>query len=217
MAATTRAYGVAAVLLIALGMTACTTGSDSPESSSPVVQLGAPGEENRTLSPEEAAEIEPPEHIQADITFMQMMIEHHDQAVTMTGWVDERTTDRDLRLFAERMRLSQDSEIEFMAEWLQDRGTPLRGDHAAHTAETMPGMLTAEQLEQLEAAEGEDFERLFLQFMIQHHNGALEMVEDLRAAGGGMEIMISRFANDVAGDQSIEIARMQQMLAELDS
>ncbi|WP_353815100.1 DUF305 domain-containing protein [Agromyces sp. SYSU T00266] len=217
MAASARSFGVAAALLLALGMTACTTGNDSPESTSPVVQLGAPGEENRTLSPEEAAEIGQPEHTDADIAFMQMMIVHHDQAVTMTEWVDERTTDRDLRLMAERMRVSQEDEIEFMANWLRDRGTPLEGDHADHGAEMMPGMLTDEQLESLEAATGEDFERLFLEYMIQHHGGALQMVADLRAAGGGMEIMVNRFANDVEGDQGIEIARMQQMLAELGS
>lgn len=217
MAASARSCGIAAALMLALGLTACTTGNDSPEPTGPVVQLGAPGEENRTLSPDEAAEIEQPEHTDADIAFMQMMIEHHDQAVTMTGWVDERTTDRDLRLLAERMRISQEDEIEFMVGWLQDRGTPLQGDHADHTAGMMPGMLTEEQLEELEAATGEDFERLFLQSMIQHHAGALEMVADLRTAGGGMEISVSRFANDVEGDQGIEISRMQQMLAELGS
>lgn len=217
MAATARSCGIAAALMLALGLTACTTGNDSPAPTGPVVQLGAPGEENRTLSPEEAAEIEQPEHTDADIAFMQMMIEHHDQAVTMTEWVDERTTDRDLRLLAERMRISQEDEIEFMVGWLQDRGTPLQGDHSDHAAGTMPGMLTEEQLEELEAATGEDFERLFLQSMIQHHAGALEMVADLRAAGGGMEIAVGRFANDVEGDQGIEISRMQQMLAELGS
>ncbi|WP_401000450.1 DUF305 domain-containing protein [Agromyces sp. GXQ0307] len=217
MAASARSFGVAAALLVALGLTGCTAGGDDPESTGPVVQLGAPGEENRTLSPDEAAAIEQPEHTDADIAFMQMMILHHDQAVTMTEWVDGRTTDRDLRLMAERMRVSQSDEIEFMSDWLRDRGTPLRGDHASHGAEMMPGMLTDEQLEELEAATGEDFERLFLEYMIQHHSGALQMVADLRAAGGGMEVMVSRFANDVEGDQGIEIARMQQMLAELGS
>ena len=217
MAATARSCGIAAALMLALGLTACTTGNDSPAPTGPVVQLGAPGEQNRTLSPEEAAEIEQPEHTDADIAFMQMMIEHHDQAVTMTEWVEERTTDRDLRLLAERMRISQEDEIDFMVGWLQERGTPLQGDHADHSAGMMPGMLTEEQLDELEAATGEDFERLFLQYMIQHHTGALEMVADLRAAGGGMEISVSRFANDVEGDQGIEISRMQQMLAELGS
>jgi len=216
MTASARPLGVAAALLLALGLTACTAGDDAPAATGPVVQLGAPGEENRTLSPEEAGEIAPPEHTEADVEFMQMMILHHDQAVTMAEWVDDRTDDRDLRLMAERMRVSQSDEIDYMAGWLRDRGTPLQGDHA-HGGELMPGMLTDEQLEQLEAADGEEFERLFLEFMIQHHAGALEMVADLRSAGGGNEISVARFAADVEGDQSIEIARMQGMLAELAS
>ncbi|MGR2752388.1 DUF305 domain-containing protein [Agromyces arachidis] len=218
MTALRRCSAFGTVALLALGLTACTPAqSEQPQSTGPVVQLGAPGEPNRTLSPEEAGGIEQPGHTDADIAFMQMMIVHHDQALTMTGWVDERTTDRDLRLLAERMRISQDDEVDFMAGWLQDRGTPLRGEHADHGAAMMPGMLTDEQLAELEAATGEDFERLFLEYMIQHHAGALEMVADLRAAGGGMELEVDRFARDVEGDQGIEIARMQSMLAELGS
>lgn len=216
MTALRRTCTVGTVIALALGLTACTTGPEQPESTSPMVQLGAPGEPNRTMSPEEAAGIEQPEHTEADVEFMQMMILHHDQAITMTEWVDDRTQDRDIRLMAERMRVSQEDEMDYMAAWLQERGTPLRGDHADHGGGMMmPGMLTEEQLEQLEGASGEDFERLFLEYMIQHHTGALQMVADLRAAGGGMEISVGRFANDVEGDQGIEIARMQQMLAAL--
>ncbi|MEI5584402.1 DUF305 domain-containing protein [Agromyces sp. CCNWLW208] len=179
-----------------------------------MVQLGAPGEPNRTLSPDEAAGIEGPEHTEADVAFMQMMIEHHDQALTMTGLVEERTEDRDIRLLAERMRISQEDEVDYMARWLQDRGTPLRDEHGGHADGMMPGMLTEEQLDRLEGADGEEFERLFLEYMIQHHSGALEMVADLRAAGGGMEVSIGQFAREVEGDQGIEISRMQGMLAE---
>ena len=144
-----------------------------------------------------------------------MMILHHDQALTMTGWVEDRTTDRDVRLLAERMQVSQEDEMDFMAGWLQERGTPLRDEHAGHGGgHDMPGMLTDEQLDRLEAAEGEEFERLFLESMIQHHQGALEMVADLWAADGGLEPNIGQFARHVEGDQGIEIARMQEMLAE---
>ena len=133
------------------------------------------------------------------------------------NWVDERTTDRDIRLLAERMRISQEDELDFMAGWLQDRGTPLQdehGGHGGHAGDMMPGMLTDEQLDRLEAAEGEEFERLFLEYMIQHHSGALEMVADLWASDGGQEPAIGQFARHVEGDQGIEIARMQEMLAE---
>lgn len=219
MTALRRSCMVGTVIALGFGLTACTAGaSEPPEPSSPMVQLGAPGEPNRTMSPEEAAGIEQPEHTEADVAFMQMMILHHDQAITMTEWVDDRTQDRDIRLLAERMRISQEDELDFMAGWLQERGTPLRGDHADHGGGMMmPGMLTEEQLEQLEAASGEEFERLFLEYMIQHHSGALEMVADLRAAGGGMEIAVGQFAREVEGDQGIEISRMQGLLAELGS
>jgi uncharacterized protein (DUF305 family) len=215
MTASERPLVIGVAVVLALGLSACTaSGSEAPEPTIPTVQLGAPGEPNRTLSPDEAAAVQGPEHGDDDVAFMQMMIVHHDQAITMTGWVDERTQDRDIRLLAERMRISQEAEIEFIAGWLQDRGTPLRGDHADHAGGAMPGMLTEEQLERLEASTGEEFERLFLEYMIQHHSGALEMVADLWAAGAGQEVTIGRFARDVEGDQGIEIARMQGMLAE---
>lgn len=216
MTALRRSCMVGTVIALGFGLSACTAGaSEPPEPTSPMVQLGAPGEPNRTMSPEEAGGIEEPEHTEADVAFMQMMILHHDQAITMTEWVDDRTQDRDVRLLAERMRISQEDELDFMAGWLQERGTPLRGDHADHGGGMMmPGMLTEEQLDRLEAADGEEFERLFLEYMIQHHSGALEMVADLWASDGGQEPAIGQFARHVEGDQGIEIARMQEMLAE---
>lgn len=216
MTALRRSCMIGTVIALGLGLSACTAGaSEPPEPTSPMVQLGAPGEPNRTMSPEEAGGIEEPGHTEADVAFMQMMILHHDQAITMTEWVDDRTQDRDIRLLAERMRISQEDELDFMAGWLQERGTPLRGDHADHGGGMMmPGMLTEEQLDRLEDADGEEFERLFLEYMIQHHSGALEMVADLWASDGGQEPAIGQFARHVEGDQGIEIARMQEMLAE---
>lgn len=218
MTAFERPIRIGAVLVFALALSGCTAGTAAaPEATNPTVQLGAPGEPNRTMSPDEAAGIEAPAHTEADVEFMRMMILHHDQAITMTGWVDDRTTDRDIRLLAERMRISQEDEMDLMAGWLQDRGTPLRdehGGHGDHADGMMPGMLTEEQLERLEAAEGEEFERLFLEYMIQHHQGALEMVADLWASDGGQEQEIGQFARHVEGDQAIEIGRMQTMLAE---
>jgi uncharacterized protein (DUF305 family) len=219
MTALRRSCTFATAVALGLGLSACTVGDPAtPEPTNPTVQLGAPGEPNRTMSPEEASGIQVPEHTEADVEFMQMMILHHDQAITMTGWVEERTTDRDIRLLAERMRISQEGEMDLMAEWLQQRGTPLRDEHAGHGgAHDMPGMLTDEQLERLEAADGEEFERLFLEYMIQHHQGALEMVADLWASDGGQEQAIGQFARHVEGDQAIEIGRMQAMLAEMGS
>ena len=214
MTAMGRSLRLGTVVVLALGLTACTAGSE-PAPTDPVVQLGAPGEPNRTLSPEEAGGIEAPTFVEEDVAFMRDMIEHHSQAIVMTGFVDERTDDRDIRLLAERMKVSQEDELDLMAKWMQERSQPIRGDgHDGHGANEMPGMLTQQQLDRLEAAEGDEFDRLFLEYMIQHHEGALQMVQDLYKAGGGQEASIGQFASHVEGDQGIEIARMQSMLAE---
>ena len=220
MTALGRFCGVGTVVALAIGLTACTASSPdsaSPTPTSPVTQLGAPGEPNRTLSPEEAAQLGVPEHVEADVRFMQDMIHHHDQALVMTGFVDERTQDRDIRLLAKRMKISQEDEMDLMVRWLQDRVELLERDHGDHGAEPMPGMLTDDQLARLEAATGAEFDRLFLEYMIQHHQGAMQMVEELRTAGGGNEPDIGQFARHVESDQGIEITRMQEMLVERSS
>ncbi len=207
--------GIACVgLALVFGLAACTAGSDEPAPTSPVVQLGAPGEENQTLSPEDAAKLESPKHTEADEQFMLDMVQHHNQAIVMTSFVDERTDDRDIRLLAKRMKISQQDEMDLMTRWLQDRVVPLTDEHGGHgDGHEMPGMLTDEQLAQLEAADGAAFERLFLEFMIQHHEGALQMVSELYTDGGGHESEIDQFARHVESDQGVEIARMQQLLA----
>lgn len=218
MTAMERSCRVGAVLMLVLGLAACTTGSDSVAPTSPVVQLGAPGEPNSTLSPDEAARLESPKHVEADSQFMLDMIQHHNQAIVMTEFVDERTDDREIRLIAERMKVSQEDELKLMIRWLQDRVIPLNDDRTGHSGHddehAMPGMLTDDQLARLEAADGAEFDRLFLEHMIQHHQGAVQMVDELYAAGGGHESDIDQFARHVESDQGIEIARMQQMLAE---
>jgi len=159
----------------------------------------------------------------ADVAFMQGMIGHHAQALVMTELVAERTPSADLRRLALRIEVSQRDEIALMRAWLQQRGheapDPLAhaGHGAAHEAHAhMPGMLSDAQLAELRAAHGVAFERLFLQFMIQHHEGALVMVRELFASpAGGQEAEIFQFASDVDADQQMEITRMRRMLAEL--
>lgn len=220
MTAMRRSFGVGTVLVLSLGLAACTTSAPEPPApTSPVVQLGAPGEPNRTLSPEDAAKLESPKHVEADEEFMLDMIQHHDQAIVMTGFVDENTDDRDIRLLAERMKISQEDEMKAITRWLQDRFIPVNEDGSGHghDGDAMPGMLTDDQLEDLESATGAEFDRLFLQSMIQHHQGAVQMVDELYAAGGGQESEVDQFARHVESDQGIEIARMQQMLADRSS
>jgi uncharacterized protein (DUF305 family) len=186
-----------------------------------IVQPGAPGQPSRTLSPEELAELEPPEHTQADVDFVRGMIHHHAQALWMTGLAPKRSTWKDLQQLALRMDLSQQAEVEQMRKWLQVRGEPAPELHRIHGhahgigMRPMPGMLDRDQVQQLRRASGKEFDRLFLRFMIQHHRGAVQMVEELYATDGGLEPEVDAIARHIDSDQLIEIGRMEQMLATL--
>ena len=176
------------------------------------VQPGAPGEPSRTVA---ATPAPPPGHTQADVEFMQGMIGHHAQALEMTALFEGRTETEDIRMLALRIEVSQTDEIKMMQGWLRARGedAPDVGAHHEHGM-LMPGMLTPEEMGQLEAATGAEFERLFLQFMISHHEGALIMVDNLYAnPGAGQEETVSAFSGEVVADQGIEIRRMREMLA----
>jgi uncharacterized protein (DUF305 family) len=176
-----------------------------------VVQPGAPGEPSRKITVTPTPEGR--DFVAADAEFMRGMIHHHDQAVRMTRWVPDRTASTSIRLLAKRMEVSQVDEIAMMKRWLKDRGEETGGHE--HTDTSMPGMLSQEQLDQLENAKATEFDRLFLQFMTQHHQGALQMVADLYNAGGGQEPEIAQFAMHVDSDQNIEIARMAELAAKL--
>jgi uncharacterized protein (DUF305 family) len=165
-----------------------------------------------------------PRYTQADVEFMQHMIGHHAQALVMTGLVPERTTNESMRQLAQRIEVSQRDEIALMRHWLEARGQAAPnpgGDHEHHEAMDhasagmlMPGMLTSAELAQLAAAKGAEFDRLFLEFMIRHHQGALTMVASLFATpGAGQEAEVFRFASDVDTDQRAEIARMRALLS----
>lgn len=158
-----------------------------------------------------------PGHTVADVRFMQHMIGHHAQALVMTAMVPTHGAGTQLRQLAEKIDISQKDEIAAMRRWLEERGQAVPG--AAHLhGMRMPGMLTDAQMAQLDAARGAEFERLFLTFMIQHHRGALEMVEALfDTPGAGQDSDLFRFATDVDADQRDEIYVMQSMLGMLDT
>jgi uncharacterized protein (DUF305 family) len=209
MANLRRSVSCAAVALILAG---CTSGADEPVDSGRVVQLGAPGETGRELAPEEIAELEQhPEIAKADTAFVQGMIRHHEQALAMTELVSDRTTNEDLHRFAERIEISQLDEIAQMEQWLHDRRV-LESDHDDHAL--MPGMLTEIQFGELDAASGDEFDRLFLEYMIQHHEGALTMVKSLLEGGYAQDPALYQIVSHVDGDQRIEINRMTRMLSE---
>lgn len=162
-----------------------------------------------------------PRYTPADVEFMQGMIAHHAQALDMVALVPERTTTESIRLLAQRIDISQRDEIRLMRNWLTERGqaapdpAAAPGHHAGGGHDMlMPGMLTGEQMAQLAAAKGAEFDRLFLQLMIQHHQGALTMVKTLFGTqGAAQETPTFRYASEVDTDQRFEIERMQKLLA----
>jgi len=154
-------------------------------------------------------------YTKADVEFMQGMIPHHAQAIFMSRLAKSHGASEYLQKFTQKIDQSQTAEIRIMQDWLTAK-YQFAPDTASYHHVHMAGMLTDEQIKQLDAARGKEFERLFLVFMIQHHEGALQMVTDLFAApGAGQESDIGIFANDVRYVQTTEIQLMRQMLANL--
>jgi uncharacterized protein (DUF305 family) len=183
-----------------------------------LVQPGAPGQATRAISAAKAADLSPVRATAADAAFMQGMIGHHSQAVEMVAILKAGTSREDMRLLGLRIEVSQTDEIGMMQRWLEARGQPLPSPHAHHGpgAMPMPGMLTPDEMARLAEAKGPELDRLFLQGMIKHHEGALTMVRELFAtAGAGQEAEIFAFASDVDADQRMEIDRMRAMLTAL--
>ena len=175
-----------------------------------MVQPGAPGTAGRTVDASDVAA--GPTHTAADVHFMHMMIPHHAQALEMVALVPSRAAGDAVRQMALRMEISQRDEIALIERWLRSRGESMPAEHAEMMG-PMHGMLTAEQMERLRQARGAEFDRIFLESMIQHHEGAITMVQDLFAtSGAGQDSEIFQFANDVEVDQRMEIDRMTALL-----
>ena len=154
-------------------------------------------------------------YTEADVRFMQGMIAHHAQAIHMSRMAATRGANPRLVRFAQKIDMSQAGEIELMQGWLRANGQVAPDTSSWRTA-TMHGMLTAEELARLEAARGTEFDRLFLEYMIRHHEGALIMVADLIATPrAAQDVDVSVLANDVETTQTAEIGLMRQMLLEL--
>ncbi len=154
-------------------------------------------------------------YTEADVRFMQGMIAHHAQAIYMSRMAEAHGASPRLQRFAIKIDQSQTTEIKQMQGWLRANGQFVPDTSSYHTV-MMPGMLTKEQIAELERAKGPDFERAFLVLMIQHHDGALMMVKDLFATPrAAQDVDVSVFANDVVAVQTAEIGLMRQMLANL--
>lgn len=161
-------------------------------------------------------------YTQADVDFLTGMIPHHAQAVIMGGWCESHGARSDVQALCRKIVISQRDEIRLMRDWLAERGEPVPDStstrHVMRMGGTeqemlMPGMLTDEEMAALDAARGSEFDYLFLTGMIRHHQGAVDMVDELYShEGAGQEEFVFRFASDVAADQSAEIHRMSVML-----
>ncbi|MET8504905.1 DUF305 domain-containing protein [Streptomyces sp. NPDC004787] len=215
-----RVRGALAVLLAAgavFALGACESAPDGARSAagqgssgkSPgIVAPGKPGEQARRVSPEEAARLMPDERPNgADYAYVQMMIEHHRQALTMTALVPARVKDPQVRKVAERIAAAQGPEIGAMEGWLKNNGGPR--PMTGHDHHAMPGMATEAQLARLRAAKGAAFDALFLELMITHHQGAITMAAD--ALSQGNNVLVEEMANDVIAQQSAEINRMRSL------
>lgn len=184
----------------------------------PIIQPGAPGEPSREISAEDASNLTAIDYTDGDIRFMQGMISHHAQALEMTRLLESRTDNAMMRQLSERIDISQRDEIMMMQGWLRERDQTVPEVDTYHQAGfvRMPGMLTGEEMEELEAASGVVFDRLFLRLMIKHHRGAITMVDNLLdQAGAAQDPQLYAFTSDVSSDQDMEINRMDSMLAEL--
>ena len=227
-------------LLLAALATACTGGGTGPETASP---SGASAPSGSTTTTTTTTTTAPPVTItaapapvmeaaaradslresfnEADVAFITHMIHHHAQALVMARMAESHGASSPIRVLAGRIINAQNDEIAIMQRWLRERDLeapdPAHMDHGPHGQHMdMPGMLTPEQMQRLAAARGPEFDRLFLQLMIQHHEGALVMVEELfDTYGAAQGDAIFKLASDIGVDQETEIDRMRLMLREM--
>lgn len=220
MSFTTRL--ASAPFVLALGLMACSAGQTP--SAAPAPQQAEYSESDLRAIEEARADSARLPYTAADIHFMSGMIGHHAQAITMAGWAPTHGASPAIQRLAARIVNGQSDEIVTMQTWLRDRLQPVPqpdsgGMTMMHGHEmSMPGMLTHAQMQQLDQARGEEFDRLFLTFMIQHHKGAVSMVRELFGSyGAAQNEIVFKFANDVNVDQTTEIARMEGMLEQMPS
>nr|WP_031053893.1 DUF305 domain-containing protein [Streptomyces ochraceiscleroticus] len=216
----TAAGVVAAVAVAVLGLSGCEAGGGRDDAAAgdagqQVIAPGKPGEPARTLSPDEARkEIGDDSPNSADFSYVQMMIEHHGQALVMTELADKHAESATVRRIADRIDAAQRPEIDAMKGWLTKHGGPRaqhghegHGDQGAEYA-AMPGMATDAQLGRLRAARGERFDALFLKLMITHHQGAVTMATEVLSDGNN--VRVEEMATDVIAQQTAEIDRMRK-------
>ncbi|SEG59999.1 Uncharacterized conserved protein, DUF305 family [Thermomonospora echinospora] len=218
-----RWAGLGIAFALVSGLLVGCSGEEEPAAApkATVIAPGRPGEPNKTITAGPTS-AKPP--TAAEITFVQMMIPHHQQALEMSVLAPKQASDAKVKSLAERIDVSQGAEISVMQSWLrrQPGGRPGggHGGHGGHGAPSaaashagMPGMATPEEMARLQAAQGEEFDRLYLTLMIKHHEGALTMANDVLSKDG-TDVTVQELAKDVLTTQRAEIVRMRDLLRE---
>lgn len=215
-----------ALILSLVGSSACASGGATASDAAPSGPAPAPAPDSAVMAQAARADSLRQSYNEADVAFMTGMIHHHAQALVMSRMAPTHGAGETMLTLTARIMNGQRSEIALMQQWLRDRGEPVpqpdtvgadlssgMAGHDGHGDMNMAGMLSPEQLAELDAARGEEWERLFLTYMIQHHQGAITMVDELFASyGGGQGDAIFKIASDISADQASEIDRMQRML-----
>lgn len=207
-------HGATLALLIgvSVGAPAASAAADRPV----YVRPGAPGEPTQRISVASVTVPVSAPYSHAEVHFMQHMMVHHGQAVTMSALVPDRASDPRIHQIARQIDITQDAEISQMVQWLELRDEEVPDPFDTEGHENMPGMVSHEDMMALEAAEGTEFDVLFLELMIQHHLGAIVMVDNLNAAAGiYVEANVAVMAEHVVDQQETEIKRMERLLDEL--
>ena len=209
-----RTYSVIAVSIVFFGLLLPT----SIVSEVPILQPGSPGEPTKVIDSETAIAIANTSYTAADVDFMQGMIIHHYQAFLMSEKATSRTNNQTILDLAGRIDISQQDEISFMENWLLDMGQtvpdPSKSNHMHH--HKMMGMATPEQMQQLSQSDSTDFDRMYLNLMIKHHEGAIDMVDRLNEyPGSAYDPQLYEFVSDLTNDQAVEIERMNGILIDL--
>ena len=191
-----------------------TTNEEIAAANHPIILPGAPGEQSKKIDPVTATNIASTSYVMADVNFLQGMIMHHKQAILMSNMADKRTNNKVIIDLANRIDSSQEDEINFMENWLTSREEVISHAHDGHMS--MAGMATPDELLNLENSKSTGFDKLFLRLMINHHDGALKMVKDLKEyPGTTYDPILNEFVSDLVNDQGVEIERMNGIAVNL--
>jgi len=185
----------------------------------PIILPNAPGLDSIEINQQRAIEIADTSYSFQDVIFLKKMIIHHEQALLLSRLVPSRTNTNNLIDLASRIDSSQEDEILFMNSWLEERGeNTMEHKHHDSNMMKMSGMASDKEIETLKNLDGFEFDKLFLRLMINHHDGAINMVDDLRdQAGTAYDPVLNEFISDLINDQAIEIERMNNLLINLSS